>query len=68
MVKEVQDGWSEEEVKQDQANEDRQDAEDSEAAENLRDMLDAQDKEDLIKAIMDGNWGKEVLEYLGYYI
>ncbi len=64
----VEKGWSEEEYREDKMQEYRQDAEDSEAAENLRDMLDAQDKEDLIKAIMDGNWGKEVLEYLGYYI
>ncbi len=66
-MKEVKDGWSKEEFKEDKANEYRQDAEDSEAAENLKIMLESQDKEDLIAAIMDGGWGQEVLEYLGYY-
>ncbi len=66
-MKEVKDGWSKEEFKEDKANEYRQDAEDSEAAENLKRMLESQDKEDLIAAIMDGGWGQEVLEYLGYY-
>ncbi len=67
MVKEVADGWSEEEYREDKANEYRQDAEDSEAAENLIIMLDAQTKEDLIKGIMQGGYGQDILEYLGYY-
>lgn len=64
----VKNDWDADEYHRDKMDEYRQDAEDSEEAENLRIMLDAQDKEDLIKAITEGGWGKEVLEYLGYYV
>ncbi len=67
MVKEVQDGWSEEEYREDKANEYRQDAEDGESFQELVLLLDAQTKEDLIKGIMEGGYGQDILEYLGYY-